>query len=138
MAKYAVGKLDLKAIREELDLSQADLAMLLGVSSRTIQSCEQAWRKPSPALEKAALMLLMAHRNGNRFGQRACWTATNCPRELRKGCMAYLSRQGHLCWLMTGTQCKGLRLRTWADKVSLCQECDFFRRLLKGKIPTLR
>ena len=44
--------LDLKAIRTELGLSQAALAALLGVSERTVQSCEQGWRHPGHAVER--------------------------------------------------------------------------------------
>ncbi len=45
MAKYAVGKLDLRAIREELHLSQADLAMLWGAT----RASPTAQRRPARA-----------------------------------------------------------------------------------------
>ncbi len=134
---YLPGKLDIGAVREELGLSQAELADLLAVSLRTIQSCEQQWRQPSASLEKSALLLLMAHRHGSNFGKFVCWKDTNCDPKLRDGCMAYWSRQGQLCWLMTGTLCKGIRLRSWKDKIALCHRCDFFHQLLDGEIPTL-
>ncbi len=137
MAKmqYKTGSLDIKAVREELDLSQSEFADLLGVSHRTIQSCEQEWRKPSASLERATLLLLMAHRNGKSFGKTVCWKETDCLRERRDNCMAYLARQGHLCWLLTGTLCQGIRLRNWPDKLALCLKCDFFHQLLNGEIP---
>ncbi len=123
-----------KAIREEIGLSQAEFATLLAVSPRTVQSCEQEWRKPSPFLEKHSLLLLMAHRNGARFGSRSCWKFNKCSQELRKDCIAFRSRQGHLCWLMTGTVCKGIRVKTWSDKIAMCRDCGFFSALLCGDV----
>ncbi len=135
--KYVQITLDIKAIREELELSQSEFADLLAVSPRTIQSCEQQWRKPSASLEKGALLLMMAHRNGKLFGKNTCWKETSCEREIRDDCIAYWARQGHLCWLMGGTRCKGIRLRSWPDKLAVCMECDFFHQLLNGDLPIL-
>ena len=129
---------DLKAVRNELDLSQSQLADLLGVSPRTVQSCEQGWRKPSPALERSLLLLLMASRQGADFGTRICWDALGCSAEDRERCLAYRSRQGHLCWLLSGNICQGKRLRSWRDKKAMCMQCAFFRQLLSGGIPTVQ
>ncbi len=129
------GKTDLKAIRTELGLSQARFAALLGVSPRTVQSSEQGWRQPSDGLEKAALLLLMAHRNGRQLSSHVCWQATDCEGERRDECIAYRSGQGHLCWFLTGTLCQGMRLQTWQQKLQLCRECEFFDRLLSGERP---
>ncbi len=135
--RFKKATIDIKNIREELDLSQSGFADLLSVSPRTIQSCEQQWRKPGASLEKSALLLLMAHRNGTSFGKNACWKHTGCEPEKRKECMTYRSRQGHLCWLMSGTLCRGLRLVSWSDKLVFCLECDYFHKLLNGSIPIL-
>lgn len=129
--------LDIKAIREELGLSQSDFAGLLSVSHRTIQSCEQQWRKPSSSLEKAALLLLMGVRNGKSFAKQTCWKETNCERSIRDECITYWSRQGHLCWLMGGTLCKGVRLKCWSEKLAICLECGFFLDLLIDGLPVI-
>jgi DNA-binding XRE family transcriptional regulator len=129
--------LDIRAIREEMGLSQSEFADLLSVSPRTVQSCEQGWRKPSSALEKSALLLFMAHRNGRTFGKKVCWEQPECNPKKRKDCMTYRSGQGHLCWLMSGTLCRGLRLNSWSDKLSFCLQCDFFFELLDGDLPIL-
>jgi DNA-binding XRE family transcriptional regulator len=128
--------LDLKAIRKELGLSQTQFADLIGVSQRTVQSCEQGWRKPSPAFERAVLLLLLANRHGPGFGANICWDEMECPDEERKACLVYQSRQGHLCWLLTGNVCQGKRLRTWKDKKATCMKCDFFRTLIPEGLPT--
>ena len=124
-------------MRQELGLSQTELADLLGVSPRTVQSCEQGWRHPSPALERLALLLLIAFRQGSQFGAQACWKATRCESATRDRCLAFLSRQGHLCWFLTGNACRGQRFRSWAEKKRACAGCDFFQRLLHpGAAPT--
>jgi len=48
------GKIKIKQGRHRLNLTQAELAPLLGVSTKTIKNWEQGISKPS----KAALMLL--------------------------------------------------------------------------------
>ena len=120
---------DLRAIRTELGLSQTELASLVGFSVRTIQSCEQGWRKPSPALEKMVLLLYMAELHGTDFGAVPCWEVVDCPPERCKKCVAFRTRQGHLCWFLTGTLCRGERLTDWKQKRALCMECEFFKRL---------
>ena len=120
---------DLRAIRERLGLSQAEFATLLGFSTRTVQSCEQGWRKPSPALHKTALLLLMAEEQGADFDKVICWKETHCPPERREKCVAYHARQGHLCWFLTGTLCGGTRLHTWTDKQVRCSKCIVFKKL---------
>jgi DNA-binding XRE family transcriptional regulator len=121
---------DIRAFREKLGLSQAKLAELVGFSIRAIQSCEQGWRKPSPALEKMVMLLYMAEIQGAEFGTTRCWEVKNCPPETRDVCIAYLSRQGHLCWFLTGTLCNGQRMADWQQKRARCTACAFFQHLM--------
>jgi len=125
--------LNVKRVREELAVSQAELADLLGVSARAVQSCEQGWRRPGPALEKSLLLLLLAARNGPHFGESACWQASKSPHAACDQCFVRRSRQGHLCWLLSGNVCGGRRLRSWSDKKTMCGECGFMGRLLLGQ-----
>ena len=129
-------RLSLKAIRRRIGLSQSEFADLLGVSLRTVQSCEQGWRNPSPPVERAALLLLMAHRHGADLTGHRCWDTLGCSEVEREGCLVYRTRQGHLCWWLSGHICKGIRLRSWEDKKRLCGDCDFFRELLPEGFPT--
>jgi len=122
---------DIAEIRREYGLSQAEFADLMGTSLRTVQSWEQGWRKPSPAAERSALLLLMAWRLGGRFGTELCWEHTGCSQADRDRCLAYQSKQGHLCWFLTGNVCRGRRFRNWSDKMSVCEECGFFSGLLR-------
>jgi DNA-binding XRE family transcriptional regulator len=127
---------DLKAIRRELGLSQSEFADTIGVSVRTVQSCEQGWRNPSPAVEKAALLLLIASRHGPDFSMNVCWDTIDCSDDERRGCLVYQTKQGHLCWLLSGNICQGKRFRSWEDKKSTCMECEFFEKLLSDGLPT--
>jgi DNA-binding XRE family transcriptional regulator len=129
--------IDLAGIRKELDLSQPELAALLAVSPRTIQSCEQGWRTPSASLERAALLLLLTARNGSGLTERHCWEMTACPPHLQQECVAFTTGQGHLCWFLTGTICHGERHGSWHEKISLCADCSFFSELLQGELPTV-
>ena len=122
---------DVARIRRELDLSQSELAGLMGMSSRAVQSYEQGWRRPSPAAQRLLLLLLIAQRRGESFPRSTCWKARDCAADVRRQCVAYRSRQGHLCWFLTGTFCAGQRTRTWTEKWQTCKQCPVMRELLR-------
>ncbi len=130
-SKTAIALGDVVGVRRELGLSQSELAGLLGMSSRAVQSYEQGWRHPSPAAQRLLLLLLIAQRRGKSFPTHCCWKSTDCSAEVRGGCAAYRSRQGHLCWFLTGTFCAGERTRTWSEKWRKCRRCPFMRQLLR-------
>jgi len=44
--KYEVTPPDIKMVREKLQVTQKEFAMLIGVSARTLQNWEQGRRKP--------------------------------------------------------------------------------------------
>lgn len=44
--KYEVRPPDIKMVREKLQVTQKEFAMLIGVSTRTLQNWEQGRRKP--------------------------------------------------------------------------------------------
>ena len=131
------SSIDLKSVRSELELSQSQLADMIGVSMRTVQSCEQGWRNPSPALEKAVILLLLSKSHGAELGTKCCWESINCSENERNNCLVYQTKQGHLCWLLSGHICRGRRLRTWTDKKDVCMQCQFFLELLPEGIPVL-
>ena len=124
-------KMSVRGIRSEMGLSQSELAGLAGIGSRAIQSYEQGWRQPSPMVERMLLLLVMGHRNGGALSRFRCWTQKKCSSDVREKCIAYVTRQGHLCWFLTGTMCEGQRQSSWSDKLRLCLDCGFMRRLLR-------
>jgi len=44
--KYEIMPPDIKMVREKLQVTQKEFAMLIGVSTRTLQNWEQGRRKP--------------------------------------------------------------------------------------------
>ena len=124
-------KIRVQEIRAEMGLSQSELAGLAGISTRAIQSYEQEWRQPSELVERMLLLLLMAHRHGARLSRLRCWAQKACAPGVREKCIAYVTRQGHLCWFLTGTMCEGQRQESWSDKLRLCLDCSFMQGLLR-------
>ena len=118
-------------IRAELGLTQRDFAQLLGVSVRAVHSYEQRWRTPSPSVQRMLLLLRITHRRGTALKKLVCWKEKACAPDCRKQCIAYGSRQGHLCWFLTGTICSGTPARTWAEKWRRCSRCTFMKKLLR-------
>ena len=131
----SIQLVEIKTVREELGLSQSDIASLIGVSVRTIQACEQGWRNPSPILERQVLLLLISTRQGSEFLKSKCWEEGSCASESCSSCLVKRTRQGHLCWFLTGNNCKGQALKNWAEKKAVCSTCDFFWKLLKVTNP---
>lgn len=131
MKRMMSTQFDVAAIREELGVSQAMLASMVGVSVRAIQSYEQGWRRPSELVERMLLLLIIVHRNGPFIGKLRCWEVKGCSPGVREKCAAYISRQGHLCWFLTGTLCEGHKMAGWANKLRGCSQCAFMHRLLR-------
>ena len=125
--------INIKAIRQELGITQAELAQLVGFSLRAIQSCEQGWRHPGPALEKLVLLLLMAHRNGGNTPSFRCWEVKECDLEHCQQCITFRTGQGHLCWFLSGTLCGDEADNEWERKRPTCIKCKLFRMLLGEK-----
>jgi len=123
-------KLDVREIRGEMGLSQSALAATLGIGKRAIQSYEQGWRSPPEMVQRMLLLLLIAHRNGAGLARSRCWEQKECSPEVRERCIAHVTRQGHLCWFLTGTLCEGVRQKTWAEKLRMCLNCSFMQDLL--------
>ena len=119
-----------RRIRDEMGLSQSELASLVGIGVRAIQSYEQKWREPSEMVKRTLILLLVAHRNGPKLSVMRCWEQTGCSPRVCEKCVAYATRQGHLCWFLTGTICKGKRHRNWTEKMQVCLDCSFLQRLL--------
>ncbi len=133
MAGIHVDIPDIRSIRTELRLSQAELATYLGISVRSIQSCEEGWRLPGPAVLKSLLLLLIIHRHHAGLKDMTCWSQKKCPAAMREKCLVHRSGQGYLCWFLTGNQCELPTSRNWSEKLTRCQRCKVFQRLLQPK-----
>ncbi len=116
-------------IRRYLGKTQSELAQLLCVSPKAVQSFEQGWRKVPASAERQLLFLLSLKRSLDEDGN-PCWEMRNCPVEWRQNCSAWEFKAGHFCWFVNGTYCQGERQENWAKKIGLCRQCELLRSML--------
>ena len=116
-------------IRHYLGRTQEQLAQLLCMSSRAIQSYEQGWRKIPPGAERQLLFLLSLKRSKDET-IRPCWEIRDCPEEWRVNCTAWESKAGDICWFVNGTFCEGKFSDTWEKKIMFCRQCEVFKRMI--------
>ena len=116
-------------IRQRLGKSQKEMAQLLAVSLKAVQSFEQGWRNVPAHVERQALFLLAMKESQN--GAEACWDIQNCPAERRDSCPAWEFQGGHLCWFISGTICHGEVQGNWKSKMKLCRACEVFSSMLE-------
>ncbi len=113
-------------IRQYLEKTQIQMALLLGVSSKAIQSFEQGWRKIPVHIERQSLFFLAMKRSSHK-GNKPCWVVRKCPMETRRKCPAWEFQSGDLCWFINGTICQGEVQESWNEKINMCRNCEVFR-----------
>ncbi|MFC1988138.1 helix-turn-helix domain-containing protein [Chloroflexota bacterium] len=74
-------------IRRFLRKTQEELARLLCVSPRAIQSFEQGWRN-IPASAERQLLFLLSFKRSSEENTGPCWDIRSCPAEWRENCTA--------------------------------------------------
>lgn len=114
------------AIRHRLGKTQLQMAQLLGISLKSVQSFEQGWRKVTPQAERQALFLL-AHKQGAGRDRQPCWDLRDCPEEVRGNCPAQEFSLGQFCWFANGTLCHSEAQASWQDKMKICRKCPVFQ-----------
>ena len=123
------------AIRTKLDLTQRQMAGLLGKSLRAVQSFEQGWRRVPENIERQLLYLIYM-KDLEQVDLQPCWEVLNCPEVKRNRCPAYKFKTGSSCWLINGTICQGTPHSSWTEKLQNCRKCPVFNpviALLKQK-----
>jgi len=124
-----MNKREFSNIRQNLGKTQKELASLLCISLKAIQSFEQGWRKIPPNIERQILLYLFWETSRDKV-LKPCWQRTNCPSDWRDSCAAWQHKAGHLCWFMNGTFCQGNYQDDWGEKLSLCRKCEIFKELI--------
>jgi len=119
---------EFSSIRHSLRKSQAQLARLLSISPRAVQSFEQRWRKVPASIERQMLFLFFMKRSP-RNKIKLCWEQRECDLKTRKKCPAWEFRAGQICWFINGTVCKGKVQENWNKKMQFCRQCELFRSL---------
>ena len=115
-------------IRLSLGKTQVQMAHLLGVSLKAVQSFEQGWRKVPSHIERQTLFLF-AMKESPPKKANPCWKTLKCPVETKRNCPAWEFRAGHLCWFINGTICHGEIQESWQKKMKICRQCDVFQAM---------
>jgi hypothetical protein len=121
---------NIRSVRKALGVSQSKAATLLGVSTKAIQSYEQGARSTPPYVQRTAALLLYTQWRKKHPSHPPCWQVTRCLQEVRAGCPAFRHQAGDLCWMLTGTNCRGNKEKTPAAKLARCQKCPVMGRWL--------
>jgi DNA-binding XRE family transcriptional regulator len=126
----SVEKEEFSRIRRYLGKTQSQLAQLLGVSPKAIQSFEQGWRNIPVHTERQVLLLVALKKGALAQKNGPCWAIRKCPVEIRENCPAWEFQASHLCWFINGTICQGKVRESWQKKMKLCRQCKVFRDML--------
>ncbi len=120
---------ELAQIRHYLGKTQRELARLLCISPRAVQSFEQGWRNIPANTERQLLFLLSIKRSSGKVAS-PCWKILNCSVEWRGKCTAWEFKAGYFCWFINGTFCQGKVQKNWRDKIKLCRDCKVYKSML--------
>jgi hypothetical protein len=123
-----MDKEEFSHIRQQLGKKQNQMAQLLGVSFKAIQSFEQGWRKIPVHVERQVLFLF-AFGNPSSKINVPCWVIRQCSVESRRNCPAWEFQIGNLCWFINGTICQGEVQRSWERKMKICRQCEVFKSI---------
>ena len=116
-------------LRQKLQKTQKQMAQLLGVSIKAVQSYEQGWRNIPSQVERQALFFFALKMNNSKQ-PLPCWETRHCTPEMKEACPAWEFKSGHLCWFINGTICQGKPQRNWKQKMALCKKCIVFSSLM--------
>jgi transcriptional regulator with XRE-family HTH domain len=122
-------KREFAKIRHYLGKTQGQLAQLLCMSPRAIQSYEQGWRNIPPGAERQLLFLLSLKRSADE-NVRPCWEIRDCPDEWRDNCIAWEYKVGDICWFVNGTFCEGEFNNIWEEKMQFCRQCEAYEQMI--------
>jgi transcriptional regulator with XRE-family HTH domain len=127
---------DFARLRASLRKSQRELAELLGLSLKAVESYEQGWRNVPAHVERLLYFLLFKLNEDEIESEDPCWKSKACPDEVRSKCVAFVAKEGRFCWFFTGKLCASARsLAPGSAKSSEaegrgCYSCEVFTRML--------
>jgi transcriptional regulator with XRE-family HTH domain len=115
--------LEFARLRASLRKSQRELAELLGLSLKAVESYEQGWRNVPAHVERLLYFLLFKLNEDEIESEDSCWKSKACPDEVRSKCVAFVAKEGRFCWFFTGKLCAAAEGRG-------CYSCEVFTRML--------
>lgn len=122
---------DIQALRTVLAMSQKQMAAVLGISIRAVQSYEQGWRQMPPATQKLVSLLLFLHWRRDHKAGAPCWTVNQCESAVRDTCFAHQCRARDCCWIVTGNCHRGQDMKSWSAKLDKCTRCKVMGQWLE-------
>jgi DNA-binding XRE family transcriptional regulator len=126
--KYQMDKKEFLKVRRYLEKTQNELAKLICVSPKAIQSFEQGWRNIPPHVERE-LLLLLSLKKPVDGSEQPCWEIKKCPEEWRDICIIWELQAKRFCWFLSGTFCQGKAHQNWEEKIKLCRECEVYQSI---------
>ena len=117
-------------IRHYLGKSQGQIARLLCISPKTVQSFEQGLRHIPSYIERQMQFFISLKMISHHESIQPCWELTDCPSEWRANCFAWEIKAKNFCWLINGTFCKGRAQENWTEKSKLCHECKVYKLMV--------
>lgn len=111
-------------LRASLGKSQRELAELLGLSLKAVESYEQGWRNVPAHVERLLYFLLFKLNEDDIAAEDPCWESKACPEAARSKCVAFVAKEGRFCWFFTG------RLCAKPGAGGGCYTCDVFTKML--------
>jgi len=124
-----MDKKEFSQIRQHFGKTQNQIAQLLGISLKAVQSFEQGWRN-IPVSTQRQLLFLLTLKGSRSKTNRPCWVIRKCPMEIKQNCPAWEFQAGYICWFINGTICQGEVQESWQNKIKICRQCKVFRSML--------
>jgi len=124
-------------IRRHLGKTQSQMAQILGVSPKAVQSFEQGWRNIPVHIERQILLVLALKNHASKRASqkdKPCWLTRYCPVEKRQDCPAWQFNAGNLCWFINGTICEGSPQGSWKEKMKICRDCAVYRSAMPLRV----
>ena len=125
---------DFARLRASLNKSQRELAELLGLSLKAVESYEQGWRNVPSHVERLLYFLLFKLNEDDIEAEDPCWTSQNCPDDRRSKCVAYVAKEGRFCWFFTGRLCSTAKVPgagvAGEAEIGGCYTCEVFAKML--------
>jgi DNA-binding XRE family transcriptional regulator len=121
-----MNKVEFSKIRHSLGKTQNEMARILCVSSKTIQSFEQGWRN-IPSHVAREMLLLESLKKYPLKNSKACWEVKNCLDEWKENCIVWELRIKNFCWYFNGLWCQGKMHESWEVKMLYCHDCEMHK-----------
>jgi transcriptional regulator with XRE-family HTH domain len=116
-------------IRKKLEKTQREMATLLGVSVKTVESYEQGLRNIPVNIERIVYFLMFKLNRERLRESDMCWDKNECLPSTRENCLAWLTKEGFYCWFITGKVCAHQKQKLPGS--ASCFDCSFFKANLE-------